>query len=222
MSDQHLQHYIKTFGALRENPEVKGSDLRNWFSQNINSCCQAICGRTGRALDQGSMGGTYSVQIKESNNTLLAILDITCCYEKQTGAIGERPPVEVLKGLLPEVKMLRTRKQLPNALRVQLTLDLKVWGKYAASLLGTYLYQSWVDPHRDMSYVHKDESAAELVLKHVYPNVDLNFLRIAADLGVVGRDPAMFTSWFHQYLQGLDCEPVKLSEDFENQVFTVD
>lgn len=216
MPHQQQQQYVETFSALRENQALTAYDLHNWFRLNTNRCCRDLSGRAGRQLDQGLIGGMYAVFIKKYDNKLFARLDLAWYYDKGNDDAEERPQLELLAGFLPNVERLKMLKQLPNALRAELTLDLQIWRNYAASLLGSYLYESWVNPHRDVSVEEEMQRAAALILAHVYPNVKLDFLRVAVDLGMVSKNPALFTSWFHQYLSGVDRGPVTLSSDFDS------
>lgn len=213
MLDQNLHPYVQTFSAMRSNQALTAYDLLCWFSQNINELCFAIIGLPGRKLAQGVLGGNYAINLKEKNNKLLAVIDMAWYYDEFADASEDRPSLEALCGLLPDVKIIASSKQLRNALCGKLILDLRVWSNYAASLLSSYLYASWVNQHRDISCVKDNEKSAALILKHIYPKVELEFLRIATDLGVVSREPDTFTTWFHQYLQGLDRESMIVSDD---------
>lgn len=160
-------------------------------------------------------GGTYSIALSEKNNRLFAHIDMVWYFEKQDDALDEHPPLEVLMSLLPDVKMEVAKKHLQNALRADLILALQEWKYFAASLLGSLLYTGYVNRFADTYTASESKREAALILKYVYPDVGLDFLSIAADLGVVEREPYKFTHWFHQYLQGREREPATLSDDIQ-------
>lgn len=204
---------IDSFSALRDHTVLTALDIHKWFNENINSFSEELSGHAGRPLLKDR--GMFIVNVLEQGENLVAEIDLSWAYaDPADSTSGIAPKLEAINGLLPQVHIEITSTPNAKYLGARLTLDLSIWQNCALSILHTHLYKMWANPARRIEDTEKLTGQVLLMLKHLYPQVTLNTLQIAAELGMVSNDSTVFLGWFEQHLRSTDISAVVLPTSF--------
>lgn len=203
------ENLLKSYAGLQEQTALDSYEVTRWLLQNINRCNTILLGHPGRPLR--SYDGANNV-LKEIRG--MPVLDIKNEWIYIPNSRVAAPDFQAIACFLGGLKIKNPEASAKTRVELKIRLDLQQWPSlvrhYLADsiyCLNTGRYQN--DKKKDVLCRNRD-----ILLKHFYPDLTLELLDMASDLGLLDNRQA-FASWLETREHGSNEKTGSLPNSFE-------
>lgn len=198
---------LESYNNIRLAEFVDVSDLIEWLHKNLSDISRILA---GPCANLGSFT-KYDYYVKDNQESLELQINAEWFIPN---LIEGHPNLAEISKFLPDIQIRQTYFDATD-LHATISLDLDKWQNIRLPLLSDKLYSGFLSKYTTKAEKESAQTEVTLMAETYFRHMNIDFFKIAVDLGFVTSSSKTFTDWFRSYGKNNENQGVMMPSDLD-------